>query len=232
MSSTNPFPLFFFFLSTGFAVGFGHCIGMCGPIVVSLSLGLGDENRLFPHLLYNAGRIVTYGILGGVFGATGSFTGVAAHIAGIQKAVMIITGLFIAAMGIHLAGWLPLRRLFTATPSGENPISRGYRRLTAMKSTGMYLPVGLLLGLLPCGPVYTALLTVIRSTMGFDNPADAFLAGTGLMLAFGLGTVPALLLVGKLSDLGWLKHRSKIYKAGAVLMICIGLYFTYSGFRY
>ena len=83
MSSIDPLYLIFF--STGLTVGFGHCIGMCGPIVVSLSLNLKGQTLLVPHLLYNTGRVITYTILGGIMGATGSFTQVTAHIEGIQK---------------------------------------------------------------------------------------------------------------------------------------------------
>ncbi len=232
MSDINFFPLSFFFLSTGFAVGFGHCIGMCGPIVVSLSLSLENRNRLLPHLLYNSGRILTYGFLGAILGLSGSFTGVVTHIAGIQKGVMVFTGLTIIAMGVIMAGWLPAGRFFKDAPPAGSFISRAFRRLTTARSTGIYFPLGLLLGLLPCGPVYTALLAVIRATLAIDNPIPAVLTGFGLMLAFGLGTVPALFLVGKLTDLGWLRYRSGIYKIGAMLMVCIGLYFTYTGFRY
>ena len=232
MSDTSFFPLSFFFLSTGFAVGFGHCIGMCGPIVVSLSLSLKDRQRLLPHLLYNGGRILTYGFLGGILGLSGSFTGVVTHIAGIQKGVMVFTGLIIIGMGVVMAGGLPIDRLFKDAPPAGGFLSRAFRGLTTARSTGIYFPLGLLLGLLPCGPVYTALLAVIRATMAIDNPIPALLTGFGLMLAFGLGTVPALLLVGKLTDLGWLKYRSGIYKIGAVLMVGIGLYFTYTGIRY
>lgn len=232
MSDISFFPLSFLFLSTGFAVGFGHCIGMCGPIVVSLSLSLEDRNRLLPHLLYNSGRILTYGFLGGILGLSGSFTGVITHIAGIQKGIMVLTGLTIIAMGIIMAGWLPTGRFFKDAPPAGGFFSRTFRRLATARSTGIYFPLGLLLGLLPCGPVYTALLTVIRSTMPMDDPVSAVLTGFGLMLVFGLGTVPALFLVGKLTDLGWLKYRSGIYKFGALLMVCIGLYFTYSGLRY
>ena len=73
-------------------VGFGHCIGMCGPIVVSFSLNLKGKNLFLPHLLYNTGRVITYNILGGVMVATGSFTLVAAHMSGIQKGSMILAG--------------------------------------------------------------------------------------------------------------------------------------------
>jgi len=232
MFETDFFALSLFFLSTGFAVGFGHCIGMCGPIVVSLSLGLEDRQRLLPHILYNFGRILTYGLLGGILGLSGSFTGVVTHIAGIQKGVMVLTGLTITSMGVIMAGWLPIGRFFKdALPAGGF-LSRTFRGLTTARSTGMYLPLGLALGLLPCGPVYTALLAVVRTTMAVDHPVLALGSGFGLMLAFGVGTVPALLLVGKLTDLGWLKYRSRIHQIGAVLMICIGLYFTYTGFRY
>ena len=87
--------IFLLYLSTGFTIGFGHCIGMCGPIVVSISLNLKEKNILAPQLLYHLGRIITYAILGGVVAAAGSFTIVAANIESIQKGVMIFTASFI-----------------------------------------------------------------------------------------------------------------------------------------
>ena len=96
--------LFLLYLSTGFTIGFGHCIGMCGPIVVSLSLSLKERSVLVPHLLYNGGRITTYGLLGGVMGATPSFTRVVTSIASLQKGVMILTGMLIVVMGLAMAG--------------------------------------------------------------------------------------------------------------------------------
>jgi sulfite exporter TauE/SafE len=77
--------LFFLYLSTGFTVGFGHCIGMCGPIVISMSLNLKDESIIVPQFLYHLGRITTYAVLGGAMGATGTFVMVAANIEAIQK---------------------------------------------------------------------------------------------------------------------------------------------------
>ncbi|MGD8493839.1 MAG: sulfite exporter TauE/SafE family protein, partial [Desulfobacterales bacterium] len=58
------------------------------------------------------------------------------------------------------------------------------------------------------------------------------LTGMGLMAAFGLGTVPALFLVAKLADMGWLKSRTIIYKIGAVLMIIVGLLFIVKAIRF
>ncbi|GBC59745.1 hypothetical protein DENIS_0686 [Desulfonema ishimotonii] len=232
MLSTDTLSLFLLFLTTGFTIGFGHCIGMCGPVVVALSLNLGARKKRVPHLLYNCGRIVTYALLGGVMGLTGSFTTVAAHMAGFQKGVMIFSGVMITVMGFAMTGWVPLGRIFGDTCEATGFITRGFRFLTASKSAGAYFPLGLLLGFLPCGPVYTALLTVTRCSMEQRLPMDGFWLGMGLMATFGLGTVPALLLVGAMADMRFVRSRAMIYKAGAMLMIVAGIYFTVRGIQY
>jgi sulfite exporter TauE/SafE len=86
------YPIFFI---TGITVGFGHCIGMCGPIVVSFSLHLKGRSVIVPNLLYNVGRIGTYTILGGILGITGSLTSFISNIVALQKGVMIFAGLVI-----------------------------------------------------------------------------------------------------------------------------------------
>jgi len=217
--------LFLLYLSTGFTIGFGHCIGMCGPIVVTFSLNLKEKSILVPHLLYHLGRIITYVILGGVVAVAGSFTMVAAHIERLQKGVMVFAGALIVLLGLAMAGWLPIGRIFANHSSPGKWISKGFGRLLKVKSAIVYLPLGLLLGLLPCGPVYTALLGAARVGMEGNTIYQGMLNGMGLMAAFGMGTVPALFLVAKLADMGWLKSRAIIYKAGAVLMIVAGLIF-------
>ena len=224
--------IFLLYLSTGFTIGFGHCIGMCGPIVVSFSLNLKDKSILVPQLLYHLGRIITYAILGGVVAAAGSFTIVAANIESIQKGVMIFTGVLIMLMGLAMAGWVPLGSVFGDHSHPGGVISKGFGKLLKTKSTLVYLPLGLLLGLLPCGPVYTALLGAARTGMEINTIYHGILAGMGLMAAFGLGTVPALFLVAKLAGLGWLKSRAIIYKVGAVLMILVGFVFVIKAVRF
>ncbi len=224
--------IYFVIFTTGIAVGFGHCIGMCGPIVVSLSLSLKGRSVLVPHLLYNAGRITTYGLLGGVMGASGSFTRVVASIASLQKGVMILTGILIVVMGLAMAGWIPLGVIFGDYYNPKGVLSRGFRKLSEARSTGTYYPLGMLLGLLPCGPVYTALLAAARAGMEAQSTLEGLLIGVGLMLSFGLGTVVALLLVAKLADLGWLKRRDVIYKISSVLMVIVGVYFVVKAIRY
>ena len=127
---------------------------------------------------------------------------------------------------------MPLGRFFGDHSSPGGLISIGFGRLISKQSTLVYLPLGLLLGLLPCGPVYTALLGAARAGMDAASARQGILAGMGLMGAFGLGTVPALFLVAKLVDMGWLKSRSIIYKIGAVLMIIVGFIFVVKAIRF
>lgn len=230
MSSTDS--IYLVFLAAGFSVGFGHCIGMCGPIVASLSLGLKERNRITPHLLYNLGRTVTYSALGAVFGFSGSFAGLAAHMAGFQKAIMILAGALIILMGIAMTGFLPTHRLFSSAFFPTKLATRGFQKLSRSSSLPGYFFLGLLLGFLPCGPVYTALIASARSGMEAGSPWTGALSGALVMFSFGLGTIPALLLVARLVDLKWLKARETIYRIGGILMVVAGVYFLVKGIGY
>lgn len=230
MSSTSP--LFIILLATGFAVGFGHCIGMCGPIVVSFSLNLKGKRILLSQLLYNGGRITTYTILGGLMGLTGSLTEIASRISAFQRVVVILAGIIIIIMALSMSGWIPMGRIFGDYYNPQGIISRGFKKMAGTKSPLVYYPIGLLLGLLPCGPVYAALIAAAGSGMEATHSVQGLLIGAGLMFGFGIGTVPALLIVGKLAGSGWLKSRKIIYEIGAVLLIVVGIYYVIKGLRY
>jgi len=225
-------PIFLVLFTTGLSVGFGHCLGMCGPIVVSLSLNLKGKKLLLPQFLYHAGRVTTYSFLGGIMGITGSFTMVASNIASLQKSAMILAGVMIMVMGFAMTGWVPLGKLFGDYSSLQGFLSKGFRTLSASRSVISYYPIGLLLGLLPCGPIYTALLASARSGMEIKSVGLGFLAGSVQMFAFGLGTVPALMVMAKLVDFGWFRWRDRVYKMGSFLMILVGVYFIIKGIRY
>lgn len=220
------------YLLTGLTVGFGHCIGMCGPIVVSISLSLEGRPSMVPHLLYNCGRTITYAILGGIMGATGSFAIVAANIDSLQRGAMFFTGGLIVFMGLCMTGWIPHARIFSVDHNPDGFIVKAFATLSKKRAIWVYLPMGMILGLLPCGPVYTALLAAARAGMETTTLASGIYTGAILMFAFGLGTFPALLAVAKLADMGWLKYRDKIYKVGAILMIGVGIYFLIEAVRY
>ena len=200
--------------------------------MVSFSLNLKDKSILVPQLLYHGGRVITYAILGGLVAAAGSLTMITANIDAIQKGVMIFTGGLIILMGLSMAGWIPVGRIFGDHAGGGGIISKGFGRLLKVKSALVYFPLGLLLGLLPCGPVYTALLGAARGGMEGNSVYQAVLNGMMLMAAFGLGNVPALFLVAKFADMGWLKSRAIIYKIGAILMIIVGFLFVIKAIRF
>lgn len=225
-------PLYLVFLLTGFTVGFGHCVGMCGPIVVSLSLNLKGRNVYLPHLLYNMGRVTTYTLLGGLMGATGSFSMVAANIAGIQQGALIFAGIMLIIMALAMSGWLPLGKIFGDYHNPDGFVVKGFQKLSRIDSVSAYFPVGLLLGLLPCGPVYTALLAAAGAGMNTGSLLQGIVKGMGVMFCFGLGTVPTLFLIAKLVDMGWLKNRQIIYRLGTVLMLIVGVYFIYQGITF
>lgn len=208
---------------------FGHCIGMCGPLVASFSLPLAEGRLLHANLLYHLGRITTYGMIGGATGLTGSFVGVASHIASLQKIVMTATGLLIALTGVVLGGWFPALRLPDKAIGQYRTVGRIVRLVSDGGGPGAFFPLGLALGFLPCGLVYGALLSSARAGMEAGSHAQGFLNGFLMMVLFGAGTVPGLLIVAKAAGLLGKKLRTRLYRAAAVAMIATGILFTVRG---
>ena len=164
-------------------------------------------------------------------GATGSFSMVVSHIAGIQQGVLIFAGSMIMIMALAMSGWLPIWKMFGDYYNPNGCLVRGFNKLTRPNSVASYFPVGLLLGLLPCDPVYTALLAAAGAGMDATSTVEGIYRGMGVMFFFGLGTVPALFLIAKLVNMGWLKNRQFIYRMGTILMLIVGAYFIYLAVR-
>lgn len=237
-------------------VGFGHCVGMCGPLAVTLTLSLRGRPPLGPHLWYTAGRVWTYVLLGALVGAAGSLGIVAANMVRLQRVVMGGTGVLILFMGWNMTGWGP--GWFGRAFSGEETVVPGMgawgkamARLRSGTSDRAYFPLGLILGLLPCGPVYTALLSAsgaamtvnsaVRDVFGDIFPGAAGGIGGGiaggavtgmvLMAAFGLGTAPAMILVGRLSAVTRPADRRWFQRIAGLLMAATGLVFLVRAWR-
>lgn len=211
--------------TSGLFGGFGHCLGMCGPLVASYSVAFKGKN-LVPHILYNLGRISTYTLLGGLVGMTGSFLGIAVHIQGFQRFIMIIAGILIVLMGIGLAGWFPFM------PFLRNQEIFSLNFVQKLKSIsleslriGSFYPLGIFAGFIPCGLTYTALITAARTGMEAENHFLGFLNGVTMMLLFGLGTMPALLLFGKIMSAIGAQMRQRLYRLSAILMVIMGIIF-------
>lgn len=170
-------------------LGAGHCAGMCGGIVGALSLQGPQGAAAIPiHLAYNLGRIGSYVLAGLVAGALGQLAG---SLLPLQRSLYLFASLMLVAMGLYLLGltqslaWLEQRG--QAVWQRIQPLTA---RFLPVHGVAQALPLGMLWGWLPCGLVYSALATSLASA----SP----LQGAGLMLAFGLGTLPSLLLAGLL----------------------------------
>jgi uncharacterized protein len=205
--------------STGLLGGFGHCIGMCGPLVASYTLhARGGGQRIFPHLIYNAGRITTYACIGSLMGLTGMFLNTAGRLAGLQNVAAILTGIVMIVMGLGIAG------LFRGTGFIErhnSVLMRAVKVVIETDSVWRYYPLGLLLGLLPCGLSYSIFIGAAGT--------GGLLQGTLFAFCFGLGTVPALLLFGFVMSYLSAVIRGLLYRVSGIAVILSGLYFLVRG---
>jgi len=185
----------FFELSVIF--GFGlvsslHCVQMCGPLVVSFSLPLSrntSSQQVFAHLSYNLGRIATYSFLGAVAGLTGHTFGLVGKLAGVENIVAIVAGALMIIAGLLMLDLLPhkfLQRfdLLRYTSRFLKPLGS---RISSPTIPSKFT-LGLMLGFLPCGLIYAALLKAMAT--------GTVLAGALTMTAFGFGTVSALMAIG------------------------------------
>lgn len=170
-------------------LGGAHCAGMCGGIVGALSLQAAPGRGAIPvHLAYNAGRIASYALAGALAGTIGYAVG---EILPVQRVLYVVASLMLVAMGLYLLG--ATRALTFLERGGQRLWSRVQpltRRFLPVRGAAQALPLGVLWGWLPCGLVYSALTTALATA----SPATGALA----MLAFGLGTLPNLLLAGLL----------------------------------
>jgi len=190
-----------------------HCIGMCGGIVGALSLGL-PGNRNLPILLaYNVGRISSYTLAGALMGALGFYFSGLLPVQTAQRVLLSFAGLFLVLMGLYLAGWWnALSRIERAGGVLWRKIEPLGRGLLPVRSVRHGLLLGLLWGWLPCGLVYSALVWTVS--------AGGALEGAMLMFAFGLGTLPNLLLMGvAAAQLNrWARQPAVRGVAGALVM--------------
>ncbi|MCM2265987.1 MAG: sulfite exporter TauE/SafE family protein [Desulfuromonadales bacterium] len=209
-------PLILMGFTTGL-LGAGHCLGMCGALVGALSLSAtGQPGGWSFHLLYNTGRVATYTLIGALVGWLGSALAYTDRFREVTRLLLIGSDLFIILVGLGSAGlfaWLNIARLDMPGPlHAMTTAVQGLRRLPPALAA---LPLGLLFGFLPCGYLYAVAITAAQS-------ADVA-TGALTLLAFGLGTVPALLLVGTAAQ--WLGTRARLWmlRAAGVLVAAMGV---------
>jgi sulfite exporter TauE/SafE len=232
--------IYLLMFASGVLGGFGHCVGMCGPVVAAYSMGCSENGsgtqdhyryvrpyRYIPHLLYNLGRITTYTVLGGIMGLTGSFAGVIGSVEGYQYLALAAAGVGMVIMGLAVGRWLPIMKSINSSNRLSGYVGKAVRFISGAKTTGAYFPMGLALGFIPCGLLYTALIAAAGAGVEARNSVEGLLKGSLLLFLFGLGTSPAMLLLGSIvsAKREWL--RSKFYRGSAIVMIVMGTIFLY-----
>lgn len=203
------------FLWTAFLVGFigsAHCAGMCGPIALALPLRSDNwAHRVAGGLIYNTGRIITYMLLGAVFGLLGK----GLHMAGFQSWASVIVGTLMIAFVV-----IPL--LFKQLPSAntvfEGYSSRlmgGFRKLFRNGTYPSLMGIGLLNGILPCGLVYVGVAGALNT--------GGVTSGMVYMALFGAGTIPVMLAVSLAGTMISLKLRVLINKLSPYVIVILGV---------
>lgn len=205
----------------GFAFGFlgsVHCVGMCGPLALSL-----PGKDAFPwryvaeRVLYNIGRALTYALLGALVGALGS----AIAWAGFQRGLSIGIG---ALMVLTVAVPWVQQRLSRVEQAPSAFLRRVMGPIQSLYKRGGFsamLIIGLLNGLLPCGFVYAALATAL--TAGSMGESALFMA------AFGLGTFPAMLAVSAMGRIAGAPWRNRLYRWAPYAVVFVGLLLIWRG---
>lgn len=178
-------------------LGGAHCVGMCGGLVAAFSGGLpqgagahgGTLSALTRHLAFNGGRIASYVIAGTLAGAVGMAGAATVTQVPLRLVLLVLANVLLFGMALYLMGLpqllLPLERAGGVLWRRLQPLSR---RWLPIRRNRQALALGLLWGWLPCGLVYSALAMALAA----GSPGDGALA----MLAFGLGTLPNLMLAG------------------------------------
>ncbi len=166
-----------------------HCVGMCGGIVAAFSFRAdGTQPPFRLHLAYNLGRIFSYAMFGALAGALGASLKLATFLPA-QTLLYVLAQVVMILLGLYLAGlnrWvLVFERAGGALWRVVQPL---FRRLLPVRSLPQALLAGMAWGWLPCGLVYSVLVSALA--------AGSAPSGAALMLAFGLGTLPNLLGMG------------------------------------
>jgi sulfite exporter TauE/SafE len=204
----------------GFAVlgllgGVGHCVGMCAPFVLLVSKSYGRPRRspALAQLWYGAGRISTYALLGAAAGALGGVVELAGRLMGVQRLAAGAAGIALIVTAV-----LSLTDRGAAHPLHAGWFNRAMARIRS-RFPGHPFVLGLFLGLLPCGLLYTAVLAAVAR--------GGASAGAVALAAFGAGTLPSLFGVAIANE--FLLRRPWLNRVAQVFVLVMGAWYVWRG---
>lgn len=204
-----------------------HCVGMCGPIVLAYSLQVDRAGQTLlsarvgigHHLVFHAGRILSYMVLGAVAGAVAHLVNLQAFMGHLRGIVSLVGGMLLVLMGLVLLKVLPLPR-WAEPSSGSVPwVTRWIRS----RGLGGRMALGVATGFLPCMLPWAMMVKAATSS----GMAEAL----SIMALFGLGTVPALFLLGISATAISVRLRLLGERIASIAVISMGAILLYKGGR-
>ncbi|MBI1310291.1 hypothetical protein GC176_03210 [bacterium] len=203
-------------LFLGGLLGSGHCVGMCGAFAVAIGW---DASRPTVNLLrqsvYSLGRCSTYSFLGAVAGFSGQWMQQRlGALTSVQAVLSLIAATVLIGMGLVTSGLLPssdrwLQKLAACPAVGQ------FRSLLKSRRLANVFVAGLATGFLPCGLIYGVLALALTS--------GSLLLGAAMMAAFGLGTIPLMVVVGLSGSTLSLPLRQRLLRVAAVCLVGAGV---------
>jgi sulfite exporter TauE/SafE len=196
-----------------------HCLGMCGSIVGIFTAQVPQEKARWPfHLAYSSGRIASYAVAGALVGGVGQAGLLMRDAVPVQHLLFALSSLMLIALGLYLVGvWGVVRRLEHLGSGVWKRLQPYTTKLLPVNTVPRALGLGALWGWLPCGLVYSVLLTALA--------CGSAVQGALIMLVFGLGTLPNLLAIGLFweSIKGWVQS-TRVRLAAGLLVMAFGVY--------
>lgn len=183
-----------------------HCVGMCGGIMMSQSITIDKGSKienLKPALKYNIGRLISYTVIGGIAGGLGQV--ISLSLSG-QALITFAAGAFMVLMGLNMYGFKAFRGLKLKLPSVK---------CTRYNKVNTPFIVGILNGLMPCGPLQSMQLYALAT--------GSITLGAMSMFFFALGTVPLMIIFGLISNLLSQKNSNKLVKISGFIVILLGV---------
>lgn len=191
-----------------------HCLGMCGGFVVTIGAARQPIGPLVARqLVYSSGRITTYAFMGAVAGFSGLYLSrFDSTLVTVQQVFSIVAGVMMVAIGASVLGLFRLPGLKSlGVGSLFAPL---FQQLLSAKGTHGFFLAGIANGFLPCGLVYAFVAKAVAS--------GSMVNGLSLMIAFGLGTVPAMVAMGCSGQLISHTARRRVLQIAACLVVAVG----------
>ena len=196
-----------------------HCVGMCGGIVTALSLSSATNRPAVPTLLaYNFGRVTSYALAGAIVGAIGASTLLLNRFMPAERVLYGLANVMLILLGLYLAGLsravLALERVGSVVWARLQPLMK---RFIPVRTLSQAFFTGAVWGWLPCGLVYSVLISALATGSAAH--------GALLMLAFGAGTLPNLLAMGLFAKrLQTLTRKPMVRLAAGLLVAAFGVW--------